>query len=45
MIADARDQTSVGWWITVAPGLAIVCSVIVFNALGRWFNRRALGYQ
>jgi peptide/nickel transport system permease protein len=44
MIADGRDLTSVGWWVPVFPGLAIVWTVVACNAVGdalrdRWDPR------
>lgn len=38
MIADGEALIATGWWITVAPGLAIVITVLSSNALGDWLR-------
>jgi peptide/nickel transport system permease protein len=37
-LAEGRTYMSVAWWLTVWPGLAIVMTVISFNALGDWLK-------
>lgn len=38
MIADGEALIATGWWITIAPGLAIVITVLSSNALGDWLR-------
>ena len=38
MISDGRALISTGWWIALFPGLAIVLTVLAFNALGDWLR-------
>jgi peptide/nickel transport system permease protein len=40
MLADGRTFLGFAWWLTTLPGLAIVCAVLSFNALGRWLRIR-----
>lgn len=40
ILADGRTYMTFAWWLTVLPGLAIVISVLSFNALGEWFKRK-----
>jgi peptide/nickel transport system permease protein len=37
-LAEGRTYMTVAWWLTVWPGLAIVVTVISFNALGDWLK-------
>jgi len=34
MLAQARDNLQVGWWVAVSPGLAIFVTVLGYNLLG-----------
>ena len=34
IIRDGGDQVSANWWVSLFPGLAIVLTVMAFNALG-----------
>jgi ABC-type dipeptide/oligopeptide/nickel transport system permease subunit len=38
MIADGRALIATGWWIALFPGLAIITTVVSFNALGDWMR-------
>lgn len=38
MIADGRALIATGWWIALFPGLAIIVTVVSFNALGDWLR-------
>lgn len=38
MIADGEALIATGWWITMAPGIAIVITVLSSNALGDWLR-------
>ena len=38
MIADGEALIATGWWITVAPGVAIVVTVLSSNSLGDWLR-------
>ncbi|MCG5242909.1 ABC transporter permease [Azospirillum doebereinerae] len=44
MLADGRAYISIAWWLTVLPGIAIVATVLSFNAVGEklrvWFDPR-----
>jgi peptide/nickel transport system permease protein len=40
MLADGRAYMSFAWWMTTFPGLAIVATVMSFNALGDWLKGR-----
>lgn len=40
MIADGEALIATGWWITLAPGLAIVITVLSSNTLGDWLRDR-----
>jgi peptide/nickel transport system permease protein len=40
MLADGRAYMTFAWWTTVWPGLAIVATVMSFNALGDWLKGR-----
>ncbi|MBA2708641.1 MAG: ABC transporter permease [Gemmatimonadaceae bacterium] len=34
MIHDGPEQIAAQWWVSVFPGIAIVCTVMAFNVLG-----------
>ena len=38
MIDDGRALIATGWWIALFPGLAIVATVLAFNAVGDWLR-------
>lgn len=38
MIADGEALIATGWWISIAPGLAIVITVLASNSLGDWLR-------
>lgn len=40
MIAEGQGLIRTGWWIVVAPGLAVMLTVLSFNALGDWLRER-----
>lgn len=39
MIADGRSYVSNGWWIVLAPGLAIFATAVSFNVIGDMLRR------
>nr|WP_286198674.1 ABC transporter permease [Mesorhizobium sp. BR1-1-16] len=39
MIADGRSYVSNGWWIVLAPGLAIFITAVSFNVIGDMLRR------
>lgn len=38
MIAEGRDYIVTSWWLSVIPGLAIMCTVLSMNLLGDWLR-------
>jgi peptide/nickel transport system permease protein len=40
MVDDGRALIATGWWIALFPGLAILMTVLSFNALGDWLRDR-----
>lgn len=38
MVADGRSYLRDAWWITVAPGIAIMLTVLALNFLGDWLR-------
>lgn len=38
MLADGRDYLERGWWIAVAPGVAIMLVVLAVNITGDWLR-------
>jgi peptide/nickel transport system permease protein len=34
MVADGRTYLATAWWITTFPGVLIVATVLMYNALG-----------
>lgn len=40
MLADGREYVSTAWWVTTAPGIAIMLVVLAFNLAGDWLRER-----
>jgi peptide/nickel transport system permease protein len=40
MLADGREYVSTAWWVTTAPGIAIMLVVLAFNLSGDWLRER-----
>ena len=40
MLADGREYVSTAWWVTTAPGVAIMLVVLAFNLCGDWLRER-----
>ena len=40
LLQEGRDELDTAWWITVAPGLAIMATTIGWNFLGDWIRDR-----
>lgn len=40
MLADGREYVSTAWWVTTAPGVAIMLVVLAFNLCGDWMRER-----
>ena len=38
MVAEGRDFIVTSWWLSVIPGLAIMCTVLSMNLLGDWLR-------
>jgi peptide/nickel transport system permease protein len=38
MLADGRTYLQTAWWVSVFPGLAIMCTVLGLNLLGDWLR-------
>jgi peptide/nickel transport system permease protein len=38
MIAEGQNYLSTAWWISAAPGVAILLTVLAFNLLGDWLR-------
>ena len=38
MIAEGREYTTIAWWISVVPGVALALIVVSFNLLGDWLR-------
>ena len=38
MLADGREYVSTAWWVTTAPGIAIMLVVLAFNLSGDWLR-------
>ena len=38
LVAEGRDVLDQAWWISVCPGLAIMCVVLSFNLFGDWVH-------
>jgi peptide/nickel transport system permease protein len=39
LIAEGRNYVSTAWWLTTAPGLAVVCTVLSLNRISRSFEK------
>ena len=40
MLAEGREYVSTAWWVTTAPGIAIMLVVLAFNLCGDWLRER-----
>ena len=40
MVADGRNYLDTAWWVSTAPGFAILLTVMSFNFLGDWLRDR-----
>jgi len=40
MVAEGRGMLRSAWWVSVAPGTAIVLTIIALNACGDWLRDR-----
>ncbi|MBI3087737.1 MAG: ABC transporter permease [Candidatus Omnitrophica bacterium] len=40
LLIDAKGTLGVAWWLTLYPGLAILCTVLAFNLLGEGLRER-----
>lgn len=40
MLADGRNYLQTAWWVSVFPGMAIMCCVLGLNLLGDWLRDR-----
>ena len=40
MLAEGREYVSTAWWVTTAPGIAIMLVVMAFNLSGDWLRER-----
>jgi peptide/nickel transport system permease protein len=40
MLADGRTYLQTAWWVSVFPGLTIMCCVLGLNLLGDWLRDR-----
>ncbi len=40
MLADGREYVSTAWWVTTAPGVAIMLVVLAFNLSGDWLREK-----
>lgn len=40
MVANGREYLSTAWWVSLVPGLAILVTVLSFNAIGDWIRDR-----
>ena len=38
MIAEGREYTTIAWWVSVVPGVALALIVVSFNLLGDWLR-------
>jgi peptide/nickel transport system permease protein len=38
MVAEGQAYLATGWWISLWPGLAIMLTVLIFNAIGDWLR-------
>ena len=40
MLAEGKEYVSTAWWVTTAPGIAIMLVVMAFNLSGDWLRER-----
>jgi peptide/nickel transport system permease protein len=40
MLAEGREYVSTAWWVTTAPGIAIMLVVLAFNLSGDWLREK-----
>ena len=40
MLQDGRNDLDTAWWLTTAPGLAIMLTAIGYNFIGDWIRDR-----
>ena len=40
MLAEGREYVSTAWWVTTAPGVAIMLVVLSFNLCGDWLREK-----
>jgi len=40
MLAEGREYVSTAWWVTTAPGVAIMLVVLAFNLCGDWLREK-----
>jgi len=38
MVAEGRDVIINAWWVSVVPGIAILCTVLALNLFGDWLR-------
>jgi peptide/nickel transport system permease protein len=39
LIAEGRNYVATAWWLTTAPGLAVLCTVLSLNRISRSFEK------
>jgi peptide/nickel transport system permease protein len=42
LIAEGRNYVSTAWWLTTAPGLAVLLTVLALNRISRSFDKDVL---
>ena len=40
MLAEGKEYVSTAWWVTTAPGIAIMLVVMAFNLCGDWLREK-----
>ena len=40
MLQEGRNELDTAWWLTAAPGLAIMATAIGYNFVGDWIRDR-----
>lgn len=38
MVTSGRDYLTIGWWVSILPGIAILLTVLAINVLGDWLR-------
>jgi peptide/nickel transport system permease protein len=38
MVSEGQAYLATGWWVSLWPGLAIMATVLIFNAIGDWLR-------